>query len=178
VNTRQQSTTNYPIQFLMVSSSDHVTAVTGVIPVVRLSKNGGAFGLASGAVAEVAFGEYTLAGNAFDRNTLGELNLFASGLACDNAYLKYNIVPWDQFGNSLSTESVSGIWARTKGELAGVPSISSSMEDKVQWMFTLARNKITQSSGVQTVRDDGDSATIASGVLSDDGLLFTRGKFM
>lgn len=96
---RKQSTTTYPINFLLVSSADHITAVTGLgaAPVVTLSKNGAAFGAAIGAVSEIGSGWYSLAGNATDRNTLGELLMHATGAGADAWDGQYEIVPQDPF---------------------------------------------------------------------------------
>lgn len=94
---RQQSTTSYPIVFLMVDNTDHVTGKTGLTPVVTLSKNGGAFAAAAGTVSEVGNGWYALAGNATDRNTLGSLAVHATGVGADPSDDLYVVVPWDPF---------------------------------------------------------------------------------
>lgn len=93
---RQQSSTNYPIPFFMVLS-DHVTPATGKTVSVSLSKNGGSFAAASGAVTEISGGWYLLAANATDRNTVGELALRATASGCDDTPDRYVIVPWDPF---------------------------------------------------------------------------------
>lgn len=99
---RKQSTTNYPMQFLMVSSTDHITPVTGLSPTVTISKNGGAYASPSGAVSEVGNGWYALAGNATDRNTLGEFVIHATGTGADPTDSTYVIVAFDPFdANSL-----------------------------------------------------------------------------
>lgn len=94
---RQQSTTTYPVVFLMVDSADHITGKTGLTPTVTLSKNGAAFGAASGAVTEIGSGWYALAGNATDRATLGPLAFHATATGADPTDDLYVIVPWDPF---------------------------------------------------------------------------------
>lgn len=94
---RQINTTSRPISILLVSSTDHINGVTGLSPTVSLSKDGGAFALASGAVTEIGLGLYKLAGNATDRNTLGELNIHASGAGADPFDVTYTIVSWNPF---------------------------------------------------------------------------------
>ena len=100
IKIRKQSTTTYPINFLMVDSSDHITAKTGLTPTVTLSKNGAAFAAAAGAVTEISNGWYSLAGNAIDRNTLGELLVHASATGADPTDLQYAIVVYDPFVDS------------------------------------------------------------------------------
>jgi hypothetical protein len=80
-----QSTSARALVFFMASSTDHVTGATGLSPTVTLSKNGGAFGAASGAVTEISSGWYQLAGNATDSNTLGALALHATATGADPA---------------------------------------------------------------------------------------------
>jgi hypothetical protein len=94
---RKQSSTSYPMTFLLVSSTDHVTPVTGITPTVTISKDGASFASPSGTVSEIGNGWYKLAGNATDRNTLGTLLLHATGTGADPADDRYVIVPWDPF---------------------------------------------------------------------------------
>lgn len=77
------SDTTHIIPFLMISSTDHVAAVTGITPTVTLSKNGGAPGAATGTVAEVGNGNYKLTPSAADVGTLGSLVLHATGTGAD-----------------------------------------------------------------------------------------------
>ncbi len=73
--------------------------------------------------------------------------------------------------------TVDQIWAKTMGELAGVPAINAAALDKLQWAFTMMRNKVTQTATVQTVLKDDGSTTLATSTMSDDGTTFSRGKF-
>lgn len=94
---RKLSSTGYPIVFFMADAADHVTGKTGLTPSVTISKNGGAFGAASGAVSELSNGWYALAGNATDRGTLGALALHASASGADPADVLVEIVSHDPF---------------------------------------------------------------------------------
>lgn len=69
---RKLASTDHPISFTLRLTSDGSLA-TGKTPTVILSKDGGAYAAAVGAVSEVGNGQYTLAGDAADRDTLGEL---------------------------------------------------------------------------------------------------------
>jgi hypothetical protein len=51
------------------------------------------------------------------------------------------------------------------------------MKSKLDWLAALARNKITQTSSKQSLRNNADAATIASALVSDDGSTATRGKW-
>lgn len=91
----KQSSTAQPLVFLLVSSTDKSTGVTGITPTVTISKNGGAFASPAGAVTEIANGFYKVAGNATDTNTLGPLILHATGTGADPRDMIYPVVADD-----------------------------------------------------------------------------------
>jgi len=80
--TLKQSTA-YTRMFLMVDSTDHVTGKTGLTVTLTLSKAGGAFAAAGGAVTEVSSGWYKVALNTTDTNTLGDLAYHATATNAD-----------------------------------------------------------------------------------------------
>jgi hypothetical protein len=108
---RAQSSTTYPIAFLMVSNVDHVTPVTGAAPTVTVSKNGGAFGAAAGAVTEIGNGWYALTGNAGDRNTLGELLIHATATGADPVDMKLDVVTTDPYDVNLGLPALDTLGA-------------------------------------------------------------------
>lgn len=79
----KQSATAVNLRFLLVLTSDHITGATGITPTVTISKNGAAFAAPSGAVTEISGGWYKIAGNATDTNTLGPIDIHATGTGCD-----------------------------------------------------------------------------------------------
>jgi hypothetical protein len=71
---------------------------TGKTVTVSISKNGGAYGAASGSATEVgSSGNYSWAGNATDRDTLGELRCVASAADCDDTEFTITIAAYDPF---------------------------------------------------------------------------------
>jgi hypothetical protein len=62
-------------------------------------------------------------------------------------------------------------------ELAAVPGASSSLKDKIAFLFMLARNKVTQTSNTQTLFADNTTTPVAAATTSDVGGTFTRGEF-
>ena len=91
----KQSSTAYPLCFLMIDSSDHVSGKTGLSPTVTLSKAGGSFASPSGAVSEIGSGWYKVAGNATDTGTLGPLLLHATATGADTCDDCYSVVAFD-----------------------------------------------------------------------------------
>lgn len=125
---RKQSDTTYPLFFLMVDSTDHVTGKTGLSPTVTLSKNGGAFASPSGAVSEVGNGLYKVAGNATDSNTVGELWVHATATGADPTDTSYTIVAYDPFDSvRLGLTALPNVVAAGNG---GLPTVNASNEVK------------------------------------------------
>lgn len=78
----------------------------------------------------------------------------------------------------VNAEVVDALSVDTYAEPSGVPGATSSLKDKINWLFMLARNKRLTTATADTVRNDGDSADVGTAVLSDDGSTFTRGKYL
>jgi len=77
----------------------------------------------------------------------------------------------------VNAEVLDVLTVDTFVEPTGIPAATSSIKDKLAWLFTVSRNKVTQTSTTQTVRNDADGADIATSAVSDDTTTFTRGKF-
>ena len=58
-----------------------------------------------------------------------------------------------------------------------MPAANAGLAAKVNWLFMLARNKLTQNATTQTLRNDADDADVATSTVSGDGTTTTRGKF-
>lgn len=287
--------------FLLVSSTDDKTAVTGLTPTVQISKNGGAFADTTNAASEIANGWYKVALTATETNTDGAMILRATGTGADewrdvhevaasrpanvvsianNAITaaaiatdaigaaelasdavaeiqsglmlasSYSAPPsaatiaaavWDYLTSAASTvgslgkllvdnlnatvgsrlasasytappsaadnatavrselttelgcldaamtsratpaqvnaEVVDVLSVDTYAEPGAVPAATSSLKDKIGWLFMLARNKRNTTGSADAVRNDADSATVATAALSDSGTTFSRGKY-
>jgi hypothetical protein len=112
---RKQSTATYALFFWLISSSDHITGLTGKAGsvVVSLSKNGSSGVAPSGTISEVDAtnqpGKYMIsgAGLATDTNTLGELSIHAKDAASDPFDCQYDIVSYDPFAATVVTSGTS-----------------------------------------------------------------------
>jgi hypothetical protein len=78
----------------------------------------------------------------------------------------------------VNAEVVDALTVDTYAELASVPAATSSLKDKLTWLFMLARNRTTQISTTLTLRNDGNSADVATATTSDDGTTTVRGKYI
>ncbi len=124
MNLIKQSQTAQVLMFLMLDSSDHVSAKTGLSPTVTLSKNGASFASPSGAVTEVGSGWYKVAGNATDTNTLGPLVLHATGSGADPCDVVFEVVAFDPQDSvragltalpNAAAEAAGGLYTRGSG---------------------------------------------------------------
>jgi hypothetical protein len=77
---------------------------------------------------------------------------------------------------TTKAQVVAALTTDTYAEPAAVPSATSSLKDKIGYLFTAKRNKITQTATTQLLRNDADSGTIATSTVSDDGTTFIKGK--
>lgn len=77
----------------------------------------------------------------------------------------------------VNTEVVDALINDTYGEVAGVPSITSSLKDKLNWIFALSRNELRQTSSGQALRNDANDANLATASGSDNGTTTTRGEW-
>lgn len=78
---------------------------------------------------------------------------------------------------SSMSDIASRVHAFAGDEPASVPGFTDGFGAKMDWMFALSRNKLTQTSAVQSLRNDADNSDIASAAVSDDGTTFIRGEF-
>jgi hypothetical protein len=66
----------------------------------------------------------------------------------------------------------------TFDEPSSVPAATTNIQEMIHWMFTLSRNKLTQTSSTFTVRNDADSGNISTAGVADDGTTFTRNEYV
>ena len=79
--------------------------------------------------------------------------------------------------SGLVTLSATGLDNVVCAEPGGVPALTANLKTAMSWLLALARNKITQTSTTSTLRNDADSANIATSTVSDDGTTFIRGEW-
>lgn len=132
----KQSSSSYALTFLMVDSSDHLTAKTGLSPTVTLSKAGGSFSACSGSVSEIGNGWYKVAGNSTDSATLGPLALHATATGADPVDARYEVVAFDpQSATSLGLSNLdAAISSRLAPTSAGrTLDVSAGGEAGIDW---------------------------------------------
>lgn len=96
-----------------------------------------------------------------------------------DGYIKFYI--------SGNTSDVVALFAINQAESAGVqaafaepssvPAATSTIKDKIGWLFAKERNKRIQTASSDTVRNDADNADIGSASTSVSGGTFTKGEY-
>jgi len=79
--------------------------------------------------------------------------------------------------SEINAEIVDALATDTYAELGAVPAATSTLADKINWLYVCARNKITQTSTTTTLRNDGDTGSIATSTTSDDGTTTTTAEW-
>jgi hypothetical protein len=116
----------------------------------------GAVGSVTGAVGSVTGAVGSVTGNV-SGNVTGSVGSLATQAKAD-----------------VNAEVLDVLATDTFAEVSGVIAATSSIKDKINWLFALARNKITQTATTETLRNDADSGNIATATVSDNGTTFTR----
>lgn len=76
-----------------------------------------------------------------------------------------------------SVATVTDITTTAQAELTAPPASNASPLAKLNWLFILAKNKLTQTSTTQIVKANDGSTTVGTSTVSDDGTTATRGVF-
>jgi hypothetical protein len=154
-----------PLLFLLISSSDHVTALTGkaATVVVKISKNGGAYAAPAGAVSEIGLGLYQVAGNATDTGTLGPLWLNALDPASDPTDVCYRVVAYDPA--AASNLGLSALPTAVPASAGGLPTCDAA--DGVKLSVGTGAGQVNVAAGkVPATIAAGDAANLDVAVSS------------
>ena len=76
----------------------------------------------------------------------------------------------------VNNELVDVLTVDIHGEPTAVPPATSSIRDKLSWLFIQARNKMTQSKTTKTIYADDGTTIISTAQVSDDGETFVKNK--
>lgn len=76
----------------------------------------------------------------------------------------------------VNAEMLDILQTDTFAELASVPAATSSLKDKITFLFMLARNQVEQTSTTQTLRADDTTTAVSTATVSDNGTTATRGE--
>lgn len=77
---------------------------------------------------------------------------------------------------AVNAEVLDVLNTDTFAEISAVPSATTTITNMIRLMYSATRNKTTQTASTYTIRNDADSADIASATVSDDGTTATKGK--
>ena len=78
--------------------------------------------------------------------------------------------------SEINAEMVDVLETDTHAEPSSVVGATASIKDSINFIKTMNRNKMTQTATTTLLRNDGDTATISTSTVSDDGTTFIKGK--
>ena len=165
---RQVGVASYPISFMLVLKSDHITGATGKAGTLTLTiaKSGDTTFKARDpavAITELGNGWYNWPPSLLDRNTLGELKIHVDEPSCDPYDEKYDIVSYDPFAaislpsaerNAIADAVLTRDWIQTTLAYVGTLPARCLLQ-----AMRLLRNRwaVDSVSGVLTVYAENDS---------------------
>jgi hypothetical protein len=76
----------------------------------------------------------------------------------------------------VNAEVVDVLSVDTFAELTAPPAATSSLKDKITWLFMYARNKVTQTATQRKVYRDDTTTVAGTSATSDNGTTFTKGE--
>jgi hypothetical protein len=165
-----------------VSDTNAITfswPVSGATITGTASLNNGSYGAVAGAIAflrtETGRHYYTLAYNVADRPAAeGQVRY----KLVDGTYTGYvvlrtvNLVTAAQ----VNAQVLDVLSVDTFGELSAPPAATSSLKDKLVWLFMWARNKATATATERKLYADDTTTIVSTETITDDGTTFTKGE--
>ena len=78
--------------------------------------------------------------------------------------------------SAINAQVVDALSIDTYAELTSPPAATSSLKDKITWLFMMLRNKVTQTSSERKLFADDGSTVVGTESVSDDGTTYTKGE--
>jgi hypothetical protein len=79
-------------------------------------------------------------------------------------------------GPDVRAEVMDVLTSEVFAELSAIPGANSTILERISLLFMLARNKMTQTSTLQTLFADNGTTAIGTASVSDNGTTFTKGE--
>ena len=165
-----------------VSDTNAITfawPVSGATITGTRSLNNGSYGAVTGAIAflrsETGKHYYTLAYNSADRPAAeGQVRYkFVDGTYTGYVVLRtVNLVTVAQ----VNAQVLDVLSVDTFGELGSPPAATSSLKDKLVWLFMWARNKSTATATERKLYADDVTTIVSTETITDNGTTFTKGE--
>lgn len=126
----------------------------------------GGYSIGTGGIVSGSFAAGAIDAAAIAANAIGASEIAANAIDAD----------------ALATDAVNEIRDAIRDlamvEPTAIPAVTATLRDTLSWLLVLSRNKVTQTSTTQTLRNDADAASIGTSTHSDDGTTHTRGEWV
>jgi hypothetical protein len=134
--------------------------VTGSVGSVVGNVGGSVASVASGGITSTSFAADSITASALAESAVTEIQ---SGLS--------TLTP-----SQVNAEVLDVLQTDTFAELSAPPAATSSIKDKLTWVFQWLRNKSTQTSTQRKLYADDGSTVVSTETVSDDGTTYTKGE--
>lgn len=175
VNGSTAGVANFSTFLQTLNGSGQIAAGTLATDAITAAK------VADGSLTAAKFGSNfisatSLAADTIDANAVsaGAVSEIQSGLATSAEVTALN----DISAADVNAEILDVLTTDTFAEPGSIPAATTTLEDKISFLYTLARNKVTQTASTHTLRNDADDGSIGTSTTSDDGTTFTRGEWV
>ena len=151
-----------------------IKAKTDLIPASPAAV-GSAMTLSAGAITAAVIATDAIDSDAIAASAVTEIQsglATAAGLSSSLAALN------DLSAAEVNAEIVDALSTDTYAEPGSVPAATSSLKDKLGFIFAALRNKHQTTATTDAIRNDADSGDIGTATLSDSGTEFTRGEYV
>lgn len=129
------------------------------------------------AMTEVGSGEYVIdLADSYFTTVDRTISLTVSATAITGNVLVEMLDVIEPIAEQVNAELLDVLTTDTFAELAAVPAATSSLKDKLTYLFMMARNKVTQTATTRLLKADDGTTTVATETVSDDGTTFTKGE--
>lgn len=157
---------------VQVSGSNHVASDVHVMQPDVLDSSA----LATSAVTEIQSGLATAAALATAQADLDDIQTRLPAALVGGLMASISQQLGTTAENQVNAQVLDVLAVDLFTELNAVPAASSTLKDKITFLFMLARNKVTQDTTTFRLFADNTTTQVASAAVGDVGSVFTRGE--
>jgi len=157
-----------PLTGLTISNTDIKLIINGA---ASADKN-------SGGGTHRANGWYGVTFDATDTATVGEMHVSVVEAGALPVFHTFIVVEEAVYDAMFAASALGPLTDAVLTEPSGVFAWASATPSNIlRWVYALARNRITQTATVQTLRNDANSSDLSTSTHSDDGTTHVRGEW-
>lgn len=156
-----------------VAADVTIASVTGAVGSVAAVSSGA---ITTASFAAGAINAAAIASNAITAAKVATDAIGAAQLAAD-AVVEIQSGLSTLTAGQVNAEVLDVLTVDTFAEVSGVPAATSTLKDKINWLFALARNKLTSTSTTISLKNDAGSGDVATAAHAESAGTYTRDEW-